>query len=147
VFAAVEKGECYCGIIPIENSNSGTMSGVRSHLASHTPIFIVGEYACKDGLCLVGPKDTVLSNVRRVYSHPLVSAVIPFQPPLTPHPFCLSSYSFSLLSPPPSPPKNGDMELYAKPHDYPQLNTSLPTGAGELQRVLEDFRQGYRCRL
>ena len=57
------------GILPIENTSAGTVSGIYDLLLKHD-VFIVGEeqVACKH--MLAGLPGTDLQEVTTVYSHP-----------------------------------------------------------------------------
>jgi len=71
VFKSVEDGTCEYGLIPIENSNSGALLNVYDLLAQHK-LFVVGEHATLDDLCLLAPAGRSLDAIKRVYSHPAV---------------------------------------------------------------------------
>lgn len=73
VFQAVEDGTCDYGMVPIENSHSGSLFNVYTLLTKHK-LFIIGEHASRDAPCLIAPKGLAAKDITRVYSHPTVLA-------------------------------------------------------------------------
>lgn len=69
VFLAVKSGEIDYGVLPIENSSTGAISGVYDLLYKYG-FYIVGEECIKINQHLIGIKGTELDNVKEVYSHP-----------------------------------------------------------------------------
>jgi chorismate mutase/prephenate dehydratase len=69
VLISLDAGEADYGILPIENTSAGTVSGIYDLLLEHD-VFVVGEeqVACKH--MLAGLPGTDLSEVTTVYSHP-----------------------------------------------------------------------------
>lgn len=69
VLIALDEGKADYGILPIENTSAGTVSGIYDLLLKHD-VFIVGEeqVACKH--MLAGLPGTDLQEVTTVYSHP-----------------------------------------------------------------------------
>jgi chorismate mutase/prephenate dehydratase len=69
VLEALDAGEADYGILPIENTSAGTVSGIYDLLLEHD-VFVVGEeqVACKH--MLAGLPGTDLSEVTTVFSHP-----------------------------------------------------------------------------
>lgn len=69
VLIALDDGQADYGILPIENTSAGTVSGIYDLLLAHD-VFIVGEeqVACKH--MLAGLPGTDLEEVTTVYSHP-----------------------------------------------------------------------------
>lgn len=67
--AAVSSGEAEYGILPIENSSTGSITDVYDLLsANHN--YIVGEYILKIEHALLGCPGSSLSDIKTVYSHP-----------------------------------------------------------------------------
>lgn len=69
VFGAVEKGKVDFGIVPIENTLEGTV-GQNYDLLLKSRVKIFGEKILRIQHCLVAPKGTKLSSIKKVYSHP-----------------------------------------------------------------------------
>ena len=69
VFGSVEKGHCHQGIIPVENSLEGSVSGVWD-LFNKFDLKICGEYYHRIRLSLMA-QNRDLSGIRIVYSHPM----------------------------------------------------------------------------
>lgn len=69
VLIALDEGQADYGLLPIENTSAGTVSGIYDLLLAHD-VFIVGEeqIACKH--MLAGLPDTNLDEVTTVFSHP-----------------------------------------------------------------------------
>lgn len=71
VLAAVERGEVKYGVVPAENSISGTFHGNLDRLvASH--LKIVGEIACMQELCLIALPEAKREEIDCLLSHPAV---------------------------------------------------------------------------
>ncbi|KAE9204873.1 hypothetical protein PF004_g17714 [Phytophthora fragariae] len=71
VVGAVERGELQFGVLPVENSISGTFHGNLDRLvASH--LKIVGEVACVQELCLCALPGVAMSEIKQLSSHPAV---------------------------------------------------------------------------
>lgn len=68
-YRAVEKGECDCVVLPIENSFNGDVGNVLD-LAFFGSLYINGVYEAEVVQNLLGVKGASLSNVKRVISHP-----------------------------------------------------------------------------
>ena len=69
VVVAVDEGKADYGILPIENTSAGTVSGIYDLLLNHD-VCVVGEETVECNHALVGIKGTDLSKVTKVYSHP-----------------------------------------------------------------------------
>ncbi len=69
VFIGVEKGDILYGILPIENSSTGAISDVYDLLNQYN-LYIVGEKYIKVRHNLLGVKNSQLSDIKEVYSHP-----------------------------------------------------------------------------
>jgi len=69
VFSVVSSGICDSGLIPIENSLAGSIHLNYDLLLRHD-LFIIGEFYLPIRHCLIGFPDTVLSDIKRVISHP-----------------------------------------------------------------------------
>ncbi|KAI9906403.1 hypothetical protein PsorP6_003449 [Peronosclerospora sorghi] len=71
VMEAVERGSMTYGVVPVENSISGTFHGILDRLvASH--LKIVGEVACVQELCLCALPGVTLGEINELASHPAV---------------------------------------------------------------------------
>ncbi len=68
-YEAVEKGECDCAILPVENSSNGDVGQVMD-LAFFGSLHINGIYDIDVIQNLLGVKGARLSDVREVISHP-----------------------------------------------------------------------------
>ncbi len=68
VLDAVEKGAADYGILPLENSSTGSISDVYDLLESRE-FYIVGEVDIPIEHCLVGLQSSDIRDVRTVYSH------------------------------------------------------------------------------
>ncbi len=68
VLDAIDTGEADYGVLPIENSSTGSISGVFDLLESRR-FYIVGEVEVDIQHCLVGLKGAELRDIRAVYSH------------------------------------------------------------------------------
>lgn len=69
IFGSVEKGHCQQGVIPVENSLEGSVSGVWD-LFNKFDLKICGEYYHRIRLSLMSQKKD-LSGIRKLYSHPM----------------------------------------------------------------------------
>ncbi|MBS1248504.1 MAG: P-protein [Chloroflexi bacterium] len=68
-FEAVSSGECSHGLLPFENSLTGSIH--RSYdLILHNDVFLVGEYHMKVSHCLLGLTGVSVEDIRVVHSHP-----------------------------------------------------------------------------
>lgn len=68
VASAVLSGDADYGVLPIENSSTGSISGVVDILEKYN-LYIVGEVSVEIDHCLVGLKGAELRDIRTVYSH------------------------------------------------------------------------------
>lgn len=69
VTQTVESGHADYGVLPIENTSSGSINEVYD-LLQHTTLYIVGELTQPIEHCLVATKDIRLENIKTLYSHP-----------------------------------------------------------------------------
>ncbi len=69
IFQAVETGQANWGILPIENTSSGSINEVYD-LLQHTPIAIIGELTMPIEHTLLTSVETTLERITTVYSHP-----------------------------------------------------------------------------
>ncbi|AFA47648.1 prephenate dehydratase [Acetobacterium woodii] len=69
VFIALNKGNIDYGVLPIENSSTGSIAAVYD-LLSQYQYFIVGEQEIHARHCLLAPQGTSLASIEEVYSHP-----------------------------------------------------------------------------
>ena len=68
-FEAIVAGRADCGVIPIENSQAGSINDTYDLLLQHD-LPIVGEVDLPVRHCLLTMPGVALSDVKRVYSHP-----------------------------------------------------------------------------
>ena len=68
VFAAIEKGLCRYGVIPLENSTAGSVNAVYDLMMQHN-FRIVRSVRLKIDHCLLAKPGTKLSDIREIYSH------------------------------------------------------------------------------
>ncbi len=73
VFEAVAAGGARHGVVPVENTLSGTVPNVYELLLSHD-VRVVGETRTHIDHVLVGPAHMQRADVRRVLSHPVALA-------------------------------------------------------------------------
>ncbi len=69
VFKAVEIGEATYGVIPVENSNAGSVSEVYDLILKYR-YFIVSAAGLTVNENLLGVKGSKLEDIKKVYSHP-----------------------------------------------------------------------------
>ncbi len=69
VIKTVESGHADYGVLPIENTSSGSINQVYD-LLQHTSLYIVGELTQKIDHCLLTTTDTSLESIKTLYSHP-----------------------------------------------------------------------------
>ncbi len=65
----VESGHADYGVLPIENTSSGSINEVYD-LLQHTTLYIVGELTLPIEHCLVATSDIRLEELKTLYSHP-----------------------------------------------------------------------------
>ena len=68
VFAAIEKGLCRYGVIPLENSTAGSVNAVYDLMMQHN-FRIVRSVRLKIDHCLLAKPGTKLSDIKEIYSH------------------------------------------------------------------------------
>lgn len=68
VFCALKRGEADYGVVPIENSSTGSINQVYDLLAEYGA-YIVGEQTVKVDHCLAAPAGESLGSITTVYSH------------------------------------------------------------------------------
>ena len=68
VFTAVDKGLCEYGVLPIENSNAGSVSQVYDLMKKHN-FYIVKSVRVQISHALCAQKGVKLSEIKTVYSH------------------------------------------------------------------------------
>ena len=68
VFAAVAQGQVKYGVVPVENSSSGSVNDVYDLLGKYA-CHIVGEQLVRVEHCLLGVPGATLSDVKTVFSH------------------------------------------------------------------------------
>ncbi|MDF7667091.1 bifunctional chorismate mutase/prephenate dehydratase [Orbaceae bacterium ESL0727] len=69
IFEQVEKGFVDYGILPIENSSSGSINEVYD-LLQKTNLYIIGELSLPIDHCILAMPNSKLSEIDTVYSHP-----------------------------------------------------------------------------
>ncbi len=69
VTRTVESGHADYGVLPIENTSSGSINEVYD-LLQHTTLYIVGEITQPIEHCLVATQDIRLEDLKILYSHP-----------------------------------------------------------------------------
>ena len=68
VMQTIKDGQADYGVLPIENSSTGTLSDIFDLLAEYDN-FIIGQHVVKIEHCLWGVQGADLSDITRVYSH------------------------------------------------------------------------------
>ncbi len=66
---AVARGEAKHGVLPIENTTAGSINEAYDLLA-RMRLFVIGEEVLRVRHCLVALPGVLLSEIRRVFSHP-----------------------------------------------------------------------------
>ncbi|MDQ7841285.1 MAG: prephenate dehydratase [bacterium] len=69
VFDAVERGTAVRGMVPVENSQAGSINDTYDLLVRH-PLHIVGEHNQRIEHCLLALPGETLDSIRTVLSHP-----------------------------------------------------------------------------
>lgn len=69
IVEVIEQGKADYGVLPIENSSAGFVSGIY-HLIQAHDVTIVGGVSLEVSQALLGVKGAKLSDIRTVYSHP-----------------------------------------------------------------------------
>ncbi|GAA4897465.1 chorismate mutase [Ferrimonas pelagia] len=73
ILDTVEQGQADYGVIPIENTSSGSINEVFD-LLQHTNLHIVGETTESIPHCVLLPEGGALSEIKTVFAHPQVHA-------------------------------------------------------------------------
>ena len=68
IFVALKEGRADYGVVPIENSSTGSINPIYDLLARYGA-HIVGEQTVKVEHCLMAPKGATLASITDVYSH------------------------------------------------------------------------------
>ena len=68
IFVSLKEGRADYGVVPIENSSTGSINQVYDLLARYGA-HIVGEQTVKVDHCLMAPKGATLDSITDVYSH------------------------------------------------------------------------------
>ncbi len=68
VFSSIEKGLCKYGVIPVENSNAGTVNSVYD-LMMHHHFYIVRSIRIKVDHNLLAKPGTSIGDIKEIYSH------------------------------------------------------------------------------
>src|SRR3989442_2889234 len=69
VFRAVAAGKVEYGLVPVENSQAGSINDVYDLLRQHD-LFVIGEISHPVNQCLLCLPGQQLSDIKRVISHP-----------------------------------------------------------------------------
>ncbi|MGF1764565.1 chorismate mutase [Aliivibrio kagoshimensis] len=69
VVKTVESGHAEYGVLPIENTSSGSINEVFD-LLQHTTLYIVGEITQSIDHCILTTSDSSLEDITTLYSHP-----------------------------------------------------------------------------
>ncbi len=69
VFRAVAAGQEDYGLVPVENSQAGSINDVYDLLRQHD-LFVIGEFSHHVNQCLLALPGQQLSDIKRVISHP-----------------------------------------------------------------------------
>jgi prephenate dehydratase len=69
VFRAVASGEVAYGLVPVENSQAGSINDTYDLLRQHD-LFVIGEFSHEVNQCLLCLKGQKLEDIKRVISHP-----------------------------------------------------------------------------
>src|SRR5947209_1649461 len=69
VFRAVASAEVNYGLVPVENSQAGSINDVYDLLRQHD-LFVIGEISHRVNQCLLCLPGQQLSDIKRVISHP-----------------------------------------------------------------------------
>ncbi|PKF79369.1 bifunctional chorismate mutase/prephenate dehydratase [Vibrio sp. vnigr-6D03] len=69
IASTVESGHADYGVLPIENTSSGSINEVYD-LLQHTTLYIVGELTLPIEHCLVATSDVRIEEIKTLYSHP-----------------------------------------------------------------------------
>lgn len=71
VFAKVQNGKADYGVLPLENTTSGSINEVYD-LLQHTELSLVGELAYPIKHCVLATSEVDLNEIDTIYSHPQV---------------------------------------------------------------------------
>ncbi len=69
IFDMIENGQVDFGVVPAENTLRGS-EGEIFNLLTKSSLFIYGETEIRVDYCLVGPKESRIKNIERVFAHP-----------------------------------------------------------------------------
>lgn len=70
VMEQLSQGKADYGVLPIENSSVGTVSGIYDLLSEYKDLCIIGEEIVEVRHALLGTKDATIDDIVEVYSHP-----------------------------------------------------------------------------
>jgi len=70
VFETLEAGDTVFAVVPLENSNGGSVHEVYDLLLQHEEIKICGEIRLRINQTLIGHAGATIDGIKRVYSHP-----------------------------------------------------------------------------
>lgn len=70
VMEMLEEGKADYGVLPIENSSAGTVSGIYDLLTQYEELCIIGEEIVKVDHALLGIQNATIYELEEVYSHP-----------------------------------------------------------------------------
>ncbi|WKY48354.1 prephenate dehydratase [Eubacteriaceae bacterium ES3] len=69
VFDCIHNNQCDYGVLPIENSSTGSIASVYDLLSKYH-YYIIGEEEVRVKHCLLAPPGATIENIKEVYSHP-----------------------------------------------------------------------------
>ncbi|KAF9900186.1 hypothetical protein BX616_002659, partial [Lobosporangium transversale] len=73
LFSNIQRGTVRHGLIPIENSLSGTLHSVLELFARQEPrLWVVGEYTCSESHYIMARPGTELKDIVEIQSHPAI---------------------------------------------------------------------------
>ena len=69
VFTSVANHEMDCGVVPVENSQAGSINDTYDLLLSHD-LYIIGEVFLRVKHCLLALPGESIDSIKKIYSHP-----------------------------------------------------------------------------
>lgn len=68
VLRAIESGKGDCGVVPVENSSTGSISETLDLLSKYN-LYIIGEQYVEVNHCLLGNRGASIHDIKTIYSH------------------------------------------------------------------------------